>query len=389
MAGFNWVDLIIVLILANAVYNGIRIGFLTLLFTFGGFFGCLFLLGWILPHIIPIHLPTVLVIIYGNLLFIASVYVAFRAYDYGSSLHHSFAKGKTRAVESAAGITLSLGSAVIIIWLISASIASLPFVGLSDSVDNSRFIQFFNRHLPPAPAVFEEFSSLVNPNTAPQVYVKNIPNSSSGITPLPIITSSVRQVSSSVVRITGFGCNGIVSGSGFAIGQGLIATNAHVIAGVKRPIIKYGLNSWAATPVLFDPDLDFAVLRVNQFHAKPLMFDTNDVNKGTPIDTIGYPNDIYAINGGEVQDSLQISGPNIYGLGTIIRNIYVIRSPVAHGLSGGPVVLPNGTVAGVIFARPASNGNYGYVLTASSLTSDLMKAETSQRKVGTGACIAN
>ena len=114
MAGFNWVDVIILLLLANAFYNGLRIGFLTLLFTFCGFFGALFLGGWLFPHLLPIHDKTWLAIINGNLVLIFAVYAALKGLDLGKRLHLSF-KGKYHAVESSADVILSVGSALIAI----------------------------------------------------------------------------------------------------------------------------------------------------------------------------------------------------------------------------------------------------------------------------------
>ncbi len=389
MASFNWIDIIILLLLASAIYGGIKIGFLTLLLTFGGFFGSFFILGWILPHLLPVHKSLAWVVINANLLFIFSIYAGFRGYDYGSKLHHSFKKGKGHAIESAAGLTLSLSSAVIAVWLIAAAIGSMPFVGLSNTVADSYFVQLFSRNLPAAPAVFQQFSTLVNPNIDSEVYIKNQPNSSIGSAPLPAVTTAVEKAGQSIVRITGFGCSDIVSGSGFVVAPGVIATNAHVIAGVKRPIIKYGLRSYSAKAILYDANLDFALLKVNGFSLPALKLDTESLTKGTLVDTIGYPGNIYTVNGGVLEDSLPISGPNIYAQGTVIRNIYVIHSPIAAGLSGGPVVLNDGQVVGMIFADSQTTKDHGYDLTTAGINGDIITAENNQATVSTGTCIKN
>jgi len=387
MIGLNWVDIVIILLLADAIYSGIRIGFLTLLMLFGGFFGSLFVIGLILPHLLPISDPTIKAVINGNLLILISLYIGFRGYKYGLYLHKSFGKGKAHLAESVSGIILSLSSAVIIIWLIAAAIVSLPFVGLSNSVDDAFFVQLFNRHLPAAPAVFERFSTLVNPNQLPEVYVKDIANSSIGSAPLPKVTEAVKTDGQSIVRITGFGCSGIIEGSGFSIGDDLIATNAHVIAGVKRPIVKYQSNSYVATPVLFDSDLDFAVLRIN-LKIPALKVNSSAVAKGTAIDTIGYPGGIFTISKGVIRGSMAVSSGNIYGFGSITRSTYALDSPVVDGLSGGPVVLPNGSVVGIVFARAQKNPSYGYALTSSSLLKDIRLGQESSNRVGSGACIS-
>ena len=43
-------------------------------------------------------------------------------------------------------------------------------------------------------------------------------------------------------------------------------------------------------------------------------------------------------------------GRDIYGQGEITRHLYEIQATIHHGNSGGPFVLPNGQVAGVVFA---------------------------------------
>ena len=49
------------------------------------------------------------------------------------------------------------------------------------------------------------------------------------------------------------------------VGPGLVATNAHVVAGESNgnTQVLLGSNAYSATPVLFDPDFDLAVLRTD------------------------------------------------------------------------------------------------------------------------------
>lgn len=389
MAGFNWIDVVIILLLAGSIYYGIRIGFLTLLLILCGFFGGLFLGGWVFPHLLPIHDHTLLTIINGNLVFIFAVFLAFLGYDLGRRVHVSLTLrgGSAHKLEAGAGVTLSLGSALIAVWLIAAGIGTLPFAGLSNSANDAYFVQTLDRHLPSVPAVFEEFNKLLDPNATPKVYVKESPNSSIGEAALLPATPEVANAGQSVVRITSFGCGGVVSGSGFAVAPDLIATDAHVIAGVKRPIVKYGTQSYEGVPILFDANLDFAVLKVNKLKAAPLTIASNNVSTGTDVYAIGYPKSIYTISPGIVRNNLQIIGPNIYGVGDISRSVYEIQTNIDDGNSGGPVVLPNGQVAGIIFSK-SDTLDYGYAVTSPSLLSEVKKAGESQNRVGTGVCFA-
>jgi hypothetical protein len=189
------------------------------------------------------------------------------------------------------------------------------------------------------------------------------------------------------VRITSFGCGGLVDGSGFAVGPDLVVTAAHVIAGVKRPIVKSGLQSFAAVPVRFDANQDIAILHVPGLNNQPLSLAAGGVNTGSTVYAIGYPKSIYTVVPGVVRNDLQVFGPNIYNQGAIGRNIYEVQTHIDEGDSGGPVVLPDGRVAGLILSKSADS-NYGYALTSSSFLGQVQKATTSLRRVSTGVCYA-
>src|SRR4051812_27532243 len=133
----NWIDLIILLLLASAVYGGLRIGFLRVLFFFGGFFCALVFKGWVFSRLFAIHNKNLLAIINGNLILIFAVYIAFKGYDLGKRVHFSLNKNGWRRLESTAGVTLSVGSALIIIWLIGGQLGTLPFAGLSNSASDA------------------------------------------------------------------------------------------------------------------------------------------------------------------------------------------------------------------------------------------------------------
>jgi len=382
----NWVDLISVLLLAGAVYAGLRIGLLRLLFMFGGFFGALFIGGWLFHKLLPIHDKTLLTIINGNLVLVFAIYAGFTGYDLGKRLHFSIGGKGLKSVESLAGVVLSVGSALLFIWMAAAQLGTLPFAGLSNSASDAVMVQALNRHLPAVPAVFASFNHLIDPNASPKLFVKQVPSSSQGISPLPAAGPAVLQSGQSVVRITSFGCGGIANGSGFVVGPDLVATNAHVVAGVKRPIIKDGGRSLEGLPVYFDASLDFAVLRVDNLELKPLGLTGSAITAGTPVYAAGYPSSNYTLSSGVIRNILSLTGTNIYGIGRIGRDVYEIKVDVEPGNSGGPVILADGSVIGIIFAKSDQPPGYGYALPASSWAGTVQKAEKSYHRVSTGTC---
>ena len=105
---------------------------------------------------------------------------------------------------------------------------------------------------------------------------------------------------------------------------------------------------------------------------------------------LGYPGGgNLTIGPAAVLQSYQARGRDIYNHNLTTRDIYVLQASVRPGSSGGPFVTPDGRVAGLVFARSISDGNVGYALRASELADDVLKAQTLQDAVSTGACAAD
>ena len=77
-----------------------------------------------------------------------------------------------------------------------------------------------------------------------------------------------------MVKVLGTACGLGVEGSGWVAGDGLVVTNAHVVAGQDdtRVLLRGREPGLDATAVAFDPRNDLAVLRVSGLgaHALPL-----------------------------------------------------------------------------------------------------------------------
>ena len=81
----------------------------------------------------------------------------------------------------------------------------------------------------------------------------------------------------STVKILGTACSNEQEGSGFVVGPGLVATNAHVVAGESNGNTQVVLddNAYNATAVFFDPAFDLAVLRTDAPLGPALTIDPN------------------------------------------------------------------------------------------------------------------
>ncbi|MDI1453210.1 trypsin-like peptidase domain-containing protein, partial [Streptomyces sp. ATE26] len=140
---------------------------------------------------------------------------------------------------------------------------------------------------------------------------------------------------------------------------------------------------------LFDPDRDLAVLYVPRLRAPVLRFDHGAV-RGDPAVVAGYPQDGgLDLQAATVANRVLARGQNIYGTGTVTREIYSIRSTVRPGNSGGPLLSADGRVFGVVFARSTSDAETGYALTADEVAGDAARAATATAPVGTGHLVTS
>jgi S1-C subfamily serine protease len=387
---FNWLDPVIVFVLIIFIWSIRRANPYSLVFMVLGFFSALVISGFILPKILPIHDSTIKAIVNGNLVLLTSLYAGLKSYDLGEYLKYKIKSSNLTLLTNYLSLGFNLLFSITVIWLVSTMIGRMPFEGLSNSFNDSLIVQSLDNVLPPVPAFFSFFDSKINPNDQPAIFFKK--NNETQVY-VPINSSELLKQANiaqkSVVRVTSFGCGGIVSGSGYVAGTDLVITNAHVIAGVRRPIIKFQNQSYAGTTVLFNPSLDVAAIRVKGLNARPLTL----LNESAPINQVvailGYPKGNYTVVQGQITDEQYVSGSNIYQTGNYKRQIYAINADLQAGNSGGPVINTKGQLVGIIFAKSNVISNDGFAITTNSLTAVIKEASYATHKVSTGACVSS
>jgi S1-C subfamily serine protease len=160
------------------------------------------------------------------------------------------------------------------------------------------------------------------------------------------------------------------------------------VAGIAHPYVQDGNGTHSATVIWFDPNLDFAVLRVSNLSGGPLTVNSGIVKNGTPGAVLGYPGGgPFSADPAAVSDEFDATGRNIYGTGYTDRDVYEIQANIIPGNSGGPLVNSIGDVIGIVFAESTSYNHVGYALTTNQALHELSEAEASnQAAVGTGSC---
>jgi S1-C subfamily serine protease len=387
----DWLDIVIVIVLIAAIVRGIDKGFARQLLPAGGFFGGLFLGAILQSKFLPstqtaASRAALSISILLGCAFVCLAIGEFIAVKLKSRLEFSGANKADKVLGGFFGAIAMMGA----VWLGSSALSTGTFPGLQQEIQRSAIISQLNRALPEAPRVIAKLGNLITPNGFPQVFsgIEPEPNQSAITTPdMGELTDAVRNDQASVVKVEGEGCGGIVEGSGFVASDGLVVTNAHVVAGVERPKVIDANGRHSTTVIWFNPDLDLAILRANNLAGSPLSLVDQTVTNGTQAAVLGYP------GGGAFQadpaatiDAFTATGRNIYGQESATREIYSLKAEVISGNSGGPLVNKDGAVVGVVFARSVTYDQVGYALTMPQVVQELNGAKQNTASVGTGNC---
>lgn len=383
-------DGIIILFAISALLRGREIGFIRQAFSTVGFFGGLFIGALLQPETVKLaHSPGAQAIVTLTTTVGIALLLMIVGEALGIRVKRQVLLNKLNHFDNLFGAVLSVTSLLLGIWLGATIVSTLPGINAQTAFQSSRIITALDRNLPSAPAVIAGLGRLVDPNGFPQVFIGSEPGPSK-LLPLPdlgALGAAVNSDRSSVVKVEGQGCGGIVEGSGFVAGQGLIITNAHVIAGIKQPYVIDANGTHSATPVWFDPSLDFAVLRVPNLAGRPLVITNQFVPAGTASAVLGYPGGgSFSAKPAVIQNQFTASGRDIYGRGATSRDIYEVQADIIPGNSGGPLIATDGSVIGLVFAQSTSYDHVGYALKNTQITGEFHQAIAQNQVRRTGTC---
>jgi S1-C subfamily serine protease len=386
----NIIDIVIVLLLASAVIRGKELGFVRQLFSTLGFFLGLWIGTLLEPHTVRLahsEISRSVVTVFTTL---GSGLILLSLGEYLGIVVKSKVKIKALThVDSVLGIGVAVVSILLGSWLAASIILSLPAPGAQSLLRGSGIITLMNRELPPATTIVADLSHIIEPNGFPQVFTGLEPRPNTNV-PLPNLGDllpAVQKDRASVVKIEGQGCGGIVEGSGFVINSSMIATNAHVVAGISKPYVLDGNSTHSSTVVSFDPNLDLAILRVTHLAGKPLQISTTTATDGTAAAVLGYPGGgNFSAKPAAVLDTFTATGRNIYNQGDTNREIYEVKADIIPGNSGGPLINKNGLVIGVVFAESTTYNHVGYALQTGKVLSEIGQAKNRTQAISTGTC---
>jgi S1-C subfamily serine protease len=186
----------------------------------------------------------------------------------------------------------------------------------------------------------------------------------------------VKRASSSVVKVLGTACGLGVEGSGWVAGNGVVVTNAHVVAGQDDTTVQLegqGAHHDAQL-IWFDELNDVAILRVSGIEGAPsLQIDVNE-KPGKSAAVLGFPqNGPYHVEPARLGQTRQVRSDDAYGNGPKLRTVTSLRGRVRSGNSGGPLVDSDGQVVGTIFASTLSSGGRSGLAVPDSVVQDALR----------------
>ena len=310
----------------------------------------------------------------------------------GRRLRNIFSWSPLRFADNLTGAVSSLTAWSVVAWLIATTLLAAPVSSVTNVVSQSRVMNALEQYMP---TQIREGVELV------RVYVSNsdLPDGfanallAPSVEP-PDLTSvdapAVIAALDSVVKVEGTApeCNSRLTGSGFVIGQDLIITNAHVVAGVTNPTVrvKGKGKAFEGVVVYFDPARDVAIIRTKDFPSVALRI-SEPLSRGNSAVVAGFPGGgPLTLIPARIRSVTESSGTDIYGIEPVTREIYAISADIKQGDSGAPMFALDGSVAGLVFASSATDAKTGYALTAKEFMVGVETASTATQAVATGEC---
>lgn len=312
-------------------------------------------------------------------------------YVAGRALRHRVARADgVRMADAVAGAAVSVAGLLIAAWFLGVNLASGPFPGLARSLQDSAIVRALGT-LPAPPALLEGVQGIADRFGVGELFAGFPQRLGEPVDPPrnADVRAAARAGTPSTIKILGEGCGDsqLNEGSSFVVAPGYVVTNAHVVAGTTQVWADLDGRRLDAALVAFDDRLDLALLHVPELDAPALELASQERDRGTNGAILGYPDGRFVVRPGAVRQVIAPVGHDIYGNGEVQRRVYELQASITPGTSGGPFVLPDGTVAGVVFASSLVDDRTAYALVSPVVRSFVQEAAGRVAQVGSGRCV--
>jgi S1-C subfamily serine protease len=390
---FNTIDLVVLLLAIGAAIAGYRSGALPQVLGLAGVGGAFALIVSFAPQItallVELDQPARAMVAIGGAIAVVAMAEAIGS-GIGASVRDKVGRGLASGVDSAVGGLVGIGQVLAFAWLVGGLLATSAVPTLAGEAQRSGTVRWLLERLPPPGEVIGDVGAILDQSGLPQVF--------SGLEPLPAppvdgpgaeeAAAIAGRAIASTVRVEAVGCGATFTGTAFSVAPGLFVTNAHVVAGADRVELRGTAGSGEGTVVLFDPALDVALVRAPDLRLPALELTAEAPGRGTIGAALGHPNgaELTALPAA-VTTQIRAQGRDIYGRNQVVRDILELRAAVEPGVSGGPFVLVDGDVGGVIFAESRFDESVGYALDPAAVAEAIGPGLGATAAVDTGPCI--
>ncbi|KQB87225.1 MarP family serine protease [Corynebacterium lowii] len=313
----------------------------------------------------------------------------------GSALRNGMKTRSSVKVDSGLGALFQVAVTLVVVWLVSIPAATGVGGQLATGIQSSRILAGVDRVVPDSasrlpskisallsdtglPPVISPFGQGISPEVeAPKIQVDNV--------------ALVEQLRPSVIHVMGDapGCRRRLMGSGFVAAPDYVITNAHVVAGTNQVRLDTAVGVRDSQVVLYDPEMDIAVLHSPGLGLAPLAWADYTAETGQDAMVMGFPESgPFEAAPARVREALTIAGPDIYASGRFEREAYTVRGSVREGNSGGPLLDESGAVLGVVFGASVDQSDTGYALTGREARERIGEITALTQPVATGECVA-
>jgi S1-C subfamily serine protease len=390
----NLLDWVLVVIVVLYAVSGYWQGFVTGAFaTFGLLLGGL--IGvWLAPTALGDATPSILVSLAAVFIVILCASLGQAVFQLvGARIRDRITWQPVRAIDAIGGAALSGAAALLVAWALGVALSGSGLRVITPLVRDSKVLAEVNSLLPAsAGSKLSAFNDVVGTTFFPRYLEPFAPERIVAVPPGPkrlLTDPDVTRAAVGVVRIRSTNsCGQGVEGSGFVYAPDRVMTNAHVVAGVSNPEVEVNNTPVQAKVVYYNADVDVAVLSVPTGTVRPLRF-ASAAASGDGVAILGFPqNGPYNVQVGRVRADQRLRSPDIYGDGTVIRDVLSLRGLIRPGNSGGPVIDSAGRVVGVVFAASVTSGDTGYALSAAQVGQAAASGRIASRPVSTDGCAA-
>lgn len=386
----NLLDLVLLAVFAVAAVGGWRLGFLARVASWIGLGLGLVISAKLLPVLLDSFSgpdPAAKLFLAGGILIAGSFIGQAAGLLIGHAVRKVVAPGPVAGFDKSIGAFVGILGVVAMVWVLTPAMADVPG-GFSRLARSSVITKAVSEGLPRPPDTLQALRRLVGENNFPRVFddLERSPETGPPPASIGMTDAIVAKVSASTVKVSGVACRRIQEGSGFAAGENLVVTNAHVVAGQKATTVERPDGKvLKASVVLFDSDRDLALLQVPGLSQVPLTIGA--AKQGENGAVFGHPGGQtqLRIAPAAIRQRVDARGRDLYDSRGTSRDVFILASRLRPGDSGGALVDVAGEVVGVAFAIAPDRSDTAYALTTNEVHEVMRKPRAGA--VPTGPCL--